>query len=421
MARYQLTDTELARIKYPPIMDTRLLDTPSITQFIQQLTAVQRNALFTLTYENQYAAGDVIVQEGDNGEALYIIRLGKVAIIKGTYETPTILGYQGLGSVLGEMSILEGTNHSATVIAIEKVRMMQIKRDDFLHFLEEHPDVNQYILASLSAHLREADKDRQRSTRKINHQQKQIDDLIAQKEELIKTAHARMEMSDHIIHDLRNPLNLIHGATQMLEMMLPAEVLLENQGLLNIASTASARMQRLIDSLLDTSRMESGDFELKHDALNIHLVIQDIVAQMRLSLEKREIDVTLDLADDVPIIYADEAKIIRAIANLVDNAIKFMPEGGSLRIEASSQTAAAVPQILISIIDTGPGIPHSAREHIFDRYAQVDVDGKYSHYGYGLGLAFCQLAIEAHNGRIWIEDGDDGIGSRFNFTLPVNA
>ena len=414
----QLTPEELTNIQFSPLINARHTDSAAGSQFIQRLTAVQRNALSDLTHDHKYAAGTVIFKEGDSGKAIYIIRLGQVAIIKGSFKKPTILGYQGLGSVLGEMAVLEGVHHSATIIAPTDVRMMEIERDNFLNFIEENPDINQHILASLSTRLRQADKDRQQDARQLRHQKKQIDDLLKQKENLVAMQRTRIEMSDLIIHDLRNPLNLMHGAIQMLEMMMPKEVLLENQELIDIGSAASDRMQRLIDSLLDTSRMETGDIELQYDIVNIRLVIQDIVAQMALAVQKRNIETILDIPDDLPTAYADESKVSRTIANLMDNAIKFMPSGGKLYITVANQTAVTIPHLLISITDTGPGIPEKVRGHIFDRFAQVSGDNK--KYGFGLGLAFCRLAVEAHNGRIWIEDGFDGVGTRFNFTLPLN-
>lgn len=418
MTTDNLTPEEFARVQYSPVTSVLNADGGTSAQFIQKLTAVQRNALSSITTERKYAAGDVIFREGDTGKAIYIVRLGQVAIVKGSFQSPTILGHQGLGAVLGEMAVLEGVYHSATVVATTDVRMMEIKRDDFLAFIEENPDINQHILASLSTRLREADKDRQQDTRQRQRQQEQIDELIAQKEQLLAMQRIRIEMSDLIIHDLRNPLNLMHGAIQMLEMMMPEDVLLENQELIDIGTAASDRMQRLIDSLLDTSRMEAGDIELQYDALNMRLVIQDIIAQMALVTQKRKIEVILDIPADLPIAYADEAKISRTIANLMDNAIKFMPNGGKLYISVVSQTAVTVPHLLISITDTGPGIPEKARAHIFDRFSQVDSENRRS--GFGLGLAFCRLAVEAHAGRIWAEDGFDGVGTRFNFTLPIN-
>jgi len=414
----RLTPEELTRIQFSPVINARHTDSASGTQFIQRLTAVQRNALSALTHDNKYTAGDVIFKEGNTGKAIYIIRLGRVAIIKGSFKKPTILGYQGLGSVLGEMAVLEGVHHSASVIATTDVRMMEINRDSFLNFIKENPDINQHILSSLSTRLREADKDRQQDARQLRHQQAKIDDLLSQKEKLLAMQRTRIEMSDLIIHDLRNPLNLMHGAIQMLEMMMPTEVLLENQELIDIGSAASDRMQRLIDSLLDTSRMETSDIELQYDTTDVRLVVQDIVAQMSLAIQKRSIETIIDIPDNLPTAYADEAKLSRTIANLMDNAIKFMPGGGKLHIAVASQTAVTIPHLLISITDTGPGIPEEIRSHIFDRFAQVNSNNK--KYGFGLGLAFCRLAVEAHNGRIWVENGFDGVGTRFNFTLPIN-
>ena len=418
MTIYRLTAEELARIQFSPITNARHTKSAHSAQFIQRLTAVQRNALSELTHDHRYKAGEVIFREGDRGQAIYIIRLGQVAIVKGSFKSPTILGYQRLGSVLGEMAVLEGVHHSATVVAIDDVRMMEIDRDDFLRFIEKNPGINQHILSSLSARLREADKDRQQDTRQLRRLQAQIDELTSQKEHLINMQRTRADMSDLIIHDLRNPLNLMHGAIQMLEMMMPKEVLLENQELIDIGAAASDRMQRLIDSLLDTSRMETGDIDLQYDTVDVRLLIQDIHTQMSLAMQKRGIESVIDIPDKLPTVCADEAKISRTIANLMDNALKFMPSGGKLYIMVVSQTAVTTPHLLISITDTGPGIPEEARAHIFDRFAQVD--GKHKQYGFGLGLAFCRLAVEAHNGRIWVEEGFDGIGSRFNFTLPIN-
>ncbi len=419
MTTYQLTPEELARIQFSPITSARRADGAVGAQFIQRLTAVQRNALSSLTHDKRYAAGDVIFKEGDGGKAIYIIRLGQVAIVKGTLSNPTILGYQGLGSVLGEMAVLEGVHHSATIVATTNVRMMEIHRDEFLDFIKENPEINQHILSSLSTRLREADKDRQQDTRQLRRQQEQIDDLLSQKEHLLAVQRMRITMTDIAQHDLGNLLNLMHGAIQMLEMVMPEDVLLENHELIDIGSSASERMKRLINSLLDTSRMETSDIGLQYDTVDVRLIIQDTVAQMSLAIERRNIDVVLDIPDNLPTAYADEEKISRTVANLLDNAIKFMPHGGNIHITAVSQTAVTVPHLLISITDTGSGIPEEVREHIFDRFVQADEKNR--KYGFGLGLAFCRLAVEAHNGRIWAEDGFDGKGTRFNFTLPLNS
>jgi signal transduction histidine kinase len=113
-------------------------------------------------------------------------------------------------------------------------------------------------------------------------------------------------------------------------------------------------------------------------------------------------------------VVADREKIERVLVNLLDNALKYTPENGRIWV----QTGQKADRMWVSISDTGPGIPAEDRERIFERFTQGTGD-KLKRRGFGLGLAYCRLAVEAHGGRIWIQDGPDGIGSRFTFTLPL--
>ncbi|OQA14110.1 MAG: Adaptive-response sensory-kinase SasA [Chloroflexi bacterium ADurb.Bin360] len=101
----------------------------------------------------------------------------------------------------------------------------------------------------------------------------------------------------------------------------------------------------------------------------------------------------------------------------MDNAIKYTPQGGDICVAAVLGTS----QVQVSMTDTGPGIPEPERQRIFERFAQVQSDSAARRRGFGLGLAFCKLAIEAHGGVIWVEPGPGGVGSRFTFTLPLNT
>jgi signal transduction histidine kinase len=100
----------------------------------------------------------------------------------------------------------------------------------------------------------------------------------------------------------------------------------------------------------------------------------------------------------------------------VDNAIKYTPSSGLITVRAEKEGG----HIVFSVNDTGPGIPPRERERIFEQFAQVEGE-KLSHRGFGLGLAFCKLAIAAHGGKIWVEDGEGGVGSQFKFTLPIES
>jgi signal transduction histidine kinase len=121
-----------------------------------------------------------------------------------------------------------------------------------------------------------------------------------------------------------------------------------------------------------------------------------------------------DVPPELPRVLADREKVERIMSNLVGNAIKYTPGGGKITITASPQNS----HVVVSIADTGPGIPSGDRERIFERFARIKENSS-SRKGFGLGLSFCRLAVEAHGGRIWVEEGQNGVGSRFMFTLPA--
>jgi two-component system, NtrC family, sensor histidine kinase KinB len=124
------------------------------------------------------------------------------------------------------------------------------------------------------------------------------------------------------------------------------------------------------------------------------------------------------MPDDLPPVWADADLVRRVLINLLDNALKFAPSGGQVngRLQAEPGSDNWEPGLRCTISDSGPGIPPQFRELVFDRYMRTNPGGAQVR-GTGLGLTFCKLAVEAHNGHIWVEDGPDG-GSQFVFILP---
>ncbi|HDQ35118.1 MAG TPA: hypothetical protein ENN14_02260 [Chloroflexi bacterium] len=270
------------------------------------------------------------------------------------------------------------------------------------------------IMASLSARLRRADDVRTAEARTSRRLGRQVSQLQSEKAHLLDLQRVRQETSDLIIHDLRNPLGIIFGALQLLEVVLPAEVLTENRELLDIANTAYRRMQRLIDSLLDIAKIEDTGVNLNLTEVPVPVLLRGAGEQLKLSLEAHGIQLRYEIPRDLPPISLDVERIERVLMNLLDNAIKYTPEGGEicLGVEAYREWMA------FSVTDTGPGIPLEDRKRIFQRFAQVEGSSA-QRRGYGLGLTFCQLAVEAHGGEIWVEPGPNDVGSRFVFTLPL--
>jgi signal transduction histidine kinase len=415
MAFEMLTPQEL-----DALVDTHPISTESSaagldSPFLRQLAAAGRDLLSEVMTEQHYQQGEFIFQEGEIGDAMYIIWSGRVAVIKGDIQSPIVLGYRGAGEIIGEMALLEGQPRSATIIALEDLRLLRIKREDFEQLLSSNSAVGMGILGTLSARLRAADDARDAGLRAEDRLTRQVSELEAEKQQLLELQQLRQETSDFIVHDLRHPISNLFGIIKLLEMVLPEEVLQANQELLNMANAACEHMQLLVDSLLDLDRLESGEAQLSLDAVDLPYLIEETIRRLTASIKKKKITVHSTVPDELPTVVADEEKVDRILANLVGNAIKYTPDEGQITIAAE----LVEEHVLVSVTDTGPGVPPEDRERIFERFAQTG-ENRTRRRGFGLGLAFCQLAVEAHGGRIWVEPRDDGLGSRFAFSLPLS-
>jgi signal transduction histidine kinase len=173
-------------------------------------------------------------------------------------------------------------------------------------------------------------------------------------------------------------------------------------------------MRRLVDTLLDTSRLESGEAHLDLKETHIARLIQTAITALALSSIQKDIYFHTRVQDNLPTVMLDTERVERVVSNLLDNAVKYTPRG-TITIAAALEE----DHIVVSINDMGPGIPLKEREHIFARFTQVEGE-ETRRRGFGLGLRFCYLAVQAHGGEIWVETGDDGVGSKFVFTLPVS-
>jgi signal transduction histidine kinase len=359
------------------------------------------------------ARGQVICREGELGDAMYLIRSGHAAIVKGSFEAPIVLACRGAGEFIGEMALLENLPRSASVVALDEVYLYHVTRDEFQRMLINSPKLDLGMLRKLSSRLREADDLITMTTHARRSLSSQVDELAAENQQLMELQRLREETTDLVLHDLRNPLHSIMGAAGMLQMILSPALVQENRDLFNLINNNCERMQRLVDSLLDISRMESGETELLLEPANLAQLIQAAVSRVSSTLQARSIASIIFMPAHLPAVQIDLDMIDRVIINLLDNAIKFTPGGGQISVAAEPHA----DHVAVSITDTGYGIPPEQRPHIFERFARGTNSGA---RGFGLGLTFCKLAVEAHGGRIWVEDGDGGVGCKCIFTLPLS-
>jgi signal transduction histidine kinase len=194
--------------------------------------------------------------------------------------------------------------------------------------------------------------------------------------------------------------------------MLPQEGDPAFRSLLNIALRSTERIQRLTNSLLDMRQLESGQPVVNLFSTSPVLLAADAVEAVSPVAETKNQIITLSLPPDSPPVMVDGDMIRRVLINLLENAVKYSPPGGEITLGADIASSSAQ----LWVHDSGPGIPAAEKEYIFDKFARLNPKG--SQKGFGLGLAYCRLAIEGHGGRIWVES-EPGQGTRFCFTLPL--
>jgi signal transduction histidine kinase len=233
-------------------------------------------------------------------------------------------------------------------------------------------------------------------------------------------ARTREDLSRMIVHDLRSPLTALKGGLNVIRELIDIpEERPSIDELLRIAEDSADGLLKLVSSLLDVARMESGAVPLELAAVSLHEPVGQSVALLEVLAREAGVTLHQGLPDDLPLLRIDVAQIRRVMTNLLDNALRYTPGGGHVYVEAAVDDAAH--QVTVTVRDTGPGIPPDMRKRIFERFAtEVTGQPRRGPRGLGLGLTFCRLAVEAHGGRIWVEDGLNG-GAAFCFTLPIST
>jgi signal transduction histidine kinase len=185
--------------------------------------------------------------------------------------------------------------------------------------------------------------------------------------------------------------------------------------IMKVAFHSTARIERMINSLLDINRLESGQEIVTQRAIDVSSLVGNAAKEVDQLAGSRNQKLLVQMPEDkkhTPV-WVDEEMILRVLINLLENAVKFSPDKGQIKVKAKIEDN----WVEISVQDKGPAIPESERERIFNKFTRLR--GKKDKLsGLGIGLAFCRLAIEGHGGRIWVESVNDK-GNTFFFTLPV--
>jgi PAS domain S-box-containing protein len=222
----------------------------------------------------------------------------------------------------------------------------------------------------------------------------------------------REDLTAMIYHDLRSPLANIVSSLDVLYSMAPEDDKETVLTVLKIAENSTDRIQRLVSSLLDVNRLESGQPVADQKAVDPIPMMAEVMLDVEPVAKGRRQTISVDLPKRLPSIWVDEDMARRVLINLMENASKFTPASGQLEAGARHEG----DWVHMWVKDNGPGIPAADQDRIFDKFTRLR--GKNKPGGLGIGLAFCRLAVLGHGGRIWVES-EPGKGTAFHFTFPV--
>ncbi len=227
----------------------------------------------------------------------------------------------------------------------------------------------------------------------------------------VELEQARQYFTDMIVHDLRNPLSsIIHSLELLFTAWAEMDMTIPVIQVINIALRSSHKMERLISDILDSARLQVKRNAIHISKIDVKSMVQETVEILQPSIERRRHTFTQHLPAELPVMHGDASMLQRVLLNVLNNAIKFTPNGGEISLTVEVDESA----FYFMVRDSGPGIPPELQPYIFDVFVRGDTGNI---KGSGLGLAFCKLAVEAHGGTISVQSVP-GEGSIFTFTIP---
>jgi len=234
-------------------------------------------------------------------------------------------------------------------------------------------------------------------------------DITAQKE----LERMKSNFLSVVSHELKTPLHSIKGFVDIILMGKTGPVTELQRDFLTTVKEQTGHLQRLIEDLLEFSRLESGQIKLRPVLLDLADVVASVADKLKPLAGNKQLTLALHVAG-LPEIEADAMRLEQVLTNLMENAIKFTPEEG--RIDVTGTECGDMIELVVA--DTGIGVPPDEQERIFDRFYQVDSSARRRYKGTGLGLTICKHIVTQHGGRIWVEAAAEG-GSAFHVLLPI--
>jgi len=238
-----------------------------------------------------------------------------------------------------------------------------------------------------------------------------LPDMIKFKE----AQHLQDEFLSRVTHDLQSPLSSISSALEMLTEVAGERLSEDENNFLNISLRNSRRLSEMIRGILDFSKLQAGKITVHPEPVHLCPILEEAVDSLMPWARTKGVTLALKYCSPDAMVMADAPRIVQVITNLVSNAVKSTPAGGSILV-AAARAATPDPSVVVGVRDTGPGISKEDMPKIFERFVQLESSGPRE--GVGLGLSIVKEFVAQHGGRTWV-DSEPGHGATFYFTLPL--
>ncbi|HWQ84396.1 MAG TPA: ATP-binding protein [Anaerolineales bacterium] len=233
----------------------------------------------------------------------------------------------------------------------------------------------------------------------------------------VRLAALQDDLVEMLVHDLRSPLTIIQGGLEVIAQSASEDIHSPASLVLLPMQSSTRRMLHLVNEMLEIQRMENGELVVQPTRLPVRAFLEDCASPYTAQLVEAGISLAIDISPDLPDLLVDTAHTERLLHNLLDNAIKFTPDHGRISMAARLDSIQHDRAVLITLQDTGSGIPAADQQSLFQKYRQIEGSSGRRH-GSGLGLYYCRLVAEAHGGKIWVESLPER-GTCFHILLPA--
>jgi signal transduction histidine kinase/ActR/RegA family two-component response regulator len=230
----------------------------------------------------------------------------------------------------------------------------------------------------------------------------------------VEAERAKTDFVSNVSHELRTPLTSIKGYSDLLLCDAVGALNSQQRHFVKIIQSSSDRLTSLINELLDISRIESGRLKLDTKPVQLEKVLHSVADMIQPQCDKKNLRLSLSIEPKVGLVLGDENRLTQVVTNLVSNACRYTPEGGSITLALSNSSNI----VQVDVTDTGIGIASEDQAKVFQRFYRVNTPAVQEVAGTGLGLPISKMLVEMHGGRMWVES-EMGKGSTFTFILPL--